>query len=80
MAQQSPPDVPMYEVEWQRNGESVVRLYIRAENEADALTLAEDFFTRFPALDFHRDRADTTVNVCRSSPGATMAKDSWEEL
>jgi len=77
MAQQSAPDAPMYEVEWQRNGKGVVRLYIHAANEADALTQAEDFFTRFPALDFHRGHAGTTVNVRLD---ATVAEDPWEEL
>jgi hypothetical protein len=49
MAQQSPPGVQMYEAEWQLDGKGVVRLYIHAANEADALTQAEDFFTRLLA-------------------------------
>ena len=70
MAQQSAPDAPMYEVEWQRNGKGVVRLYIHAANEADALTQAEDFFTRFPALDFRHECAGATVNIRLNAPAA----------
>src|SRR5215468_11343743 len=49
MAQQSPPGAQMYEAEWQLDDKGVVRLYIHAANEADALTQAEDLFTRLLA-------------------------------
>jgi hypothetical protein len=78
MAKQSPPDAQMYEAHWQRNGESIGRLYISATKEAHALAQAEDFFARFPALDFRRGRRDATVDI-RLLPLSAAAAD-WHEL
>jgi hypothetical protein len=58
MAEQSPPGAQMYEAHWQRNGESIGRLYISAAKETDVLAQAEDFFARFLALDFRRGRRE----------------------
>ena len=65
MARQFPPGAWMYQVEWQGNGVSLGRLYISATNETDVLAQAEDFFARFPALDFRQECAGTTVNIRR---------------
>jgi len=74
MAQRSPPSARMYEVEWQLDGESVGRLYISATNGADVLDQAEDFFTRFPALDFRHGCVYTTVNIRLLRLGDTATK------
>jgi hypothetical protein len=74
MAQRSPPGARMYEVEWQHNGESVGRLYISATNGADVLDQAEDFFARFPALDFRHGCACATVNIRLLRLGDTATK------
>jgi len=42
------------------------------------LAQAEDFFTRFPALDFRRGRRDAKVNI-RLLPLSAAAAD-WDEL
>ena len=73
MAQLSPPGAQMYEAEWQLDGESIVRLYIHATNEAEVLAEAEGFFARFPSLDFRRGHANTTVNVRLLRLGETTA-------
>ena len=77
MTQRSPPGARMYEVHWQRNGESVGRLYIAATSGPDVLNQAEDFFARFPALDFRQECAGTTVNIRRLRQGDAAAKNMW---
>jgi hypothetical protein len=73
------PGAWMYEVSWQRNGESVCRLNISATNGDDVLFQAEDFFARFPALDFRHECAGATVNIRLLRLGALAAKNRLQE-
>jgi hypothetical protein len=63
MPYQWQPGFIFYQVEWQRDGRPVGGFAIFAQDEADALRWAEEFFAEDPEHEIPGGREGTTVRV-----------------